>query len=41
MDGAKFRRDIKDTVILAVVSFALFLIAAFVETYITPSLLGM
>jgi uncharacterized membrane protein SpoIIM required for sporulation len=41
VDGSKFRRDVKDALILAVVSVALFVIAAFIETYITPSLLGM
>jgi len=41
MESAKFKRDIKDTVILAVASVILFMIAAAVETYITPYLLGM
>lgn len=41
VDGAKFKRDIKDTLILAAASVALFMIAAYVETYITPYLLGL
>ena len=41
MESAKFKRDIKDTVILAVASVILFMMAAAVETYITPYLLGM
>ena len=41
VDGSKFRQDVKDILILAVVSVTLFIIAAFIETYITPSLLGM
>ena len=41
MESAKFKRDLKDTVILAVASVILFMIAAAVETYITPYLLGM
>jgi len=41
MEDAKLGRDLKDTVILAVASIALFMIAAFIETYMTPSLLGM
>ena len=41
LDRDKLRRDLKDTLILAVASVALFMIAAFIETYITPSLLGM
>lgn len=38
---AKFKLGLKDTVVLAVVSIVLFVIAAFVETYITPRLLGL
>ena len=38
---AKFKRGVKDALILAVASVILFVIAAFVETYITPRLLGM
>jgi stage II sporulation protein M len=41
VDGVKLKRDVKDIVILAVVSLVLFMIAAFIETYITPFLLGM
>lgn len=41
VESAKFKRDVKDTLILAVASVTLFIIAAFVETYITPYLLGM
>jgi len=41
VDGMKFKRGIKDTIILAIASVILFMIAAYVETYITPSLLGM
>jgi len=41
VNGAKFKQGIKDTIILAVASVILFTIAAFVETYITPYLLGM
>jgi stage II sporulation protein M len=37
----KFRRGLKDTVILAIASVILFVIAAFIETYVTPCLLGM
>ena len=38
---AKLKRGVKDTLILAVVSVTLFAIAAFIETYITPRLLGL
>ncbi len=41
MESARFKRDLKDTVILAVASVLLFMIAAAVETYITPYLLGI
>jgi stage II sporulation protein M len=41
IESAKFKRDLKDTVILAVSSVILFMIAAAVETYITPYLLGI
>lgn len=41
LEGAKFKRGVKDTLILAVASVILFMIAAAVETYITPYLLGM
>lgn len=40
-DGVKFKRGIKDTFILAMASVILFVVAAFIETYITPYLLGM
>lgn len=38
---AKFKLGLKDTIVLAVVSVVLFVIAAFVETYVTPRLLGL
>lgn len=38
---AKFKLGVKDTVVLAVASLVLFVIAAFIETYITPRLLGL
>ncbi|MDH5664142.1 MAG: stage II sporulation protein M [Candidatus Bathyarchaeota archaeon] len=38
---AKFKQGVKDALILAVVSVTLFVIAAFIETYITPHLLGL
>jgi stage II sporulation protein M len=38
---AKLKRGVKDSLILAVVSVMLFAIAAFIETYITPRLLGL
>ncbi|TET19871.1 hypothetical protein E3J74_05245 [Candidatus Bathyarchaeota archaeon] len=41
VDGMKFKQGIKDTIILAIASVILFMIAAYIETYITPSLLGM
>jgi len=41
VDGVKLRRGIKDTAILAIASVILFMVAAFIETYITPYLLGM
>jgi len=41
VNGAKFKRGAKDTIILAVASVILFVIAAFIETYVTPYLLGM
>lgn len=41
VDGGKFKQGVKDTLILAVASLILFVVAAFVETYITPYLLGM
>jgi len=41
VNGVKFRQGIKDTIILAIASIILFMIAAFIETYITPYLLGM
>jgi len=37
----RFRLGVKDTVVLAVASVVLFAIAAFVETYVTPLLLGL
>ena len=37
----KFKLGLKDTIVLAVVSLLLFVIAAFIETYVTPRLLGL
>jgi uncharacterized membrane protein SpoIIM required for sporulation len=37
----KFKQGIKDTIILAIASVILFMIAAYIETYITSYLLGM
>jgi stage II sporulation protein M len=37
----RFRQGVKDTVVLAVASVILFVIAALIETYVTPYLLGM
>ena len=37
----KFKLGVKDTVVLAVASVVLFVIAAFVETYVTSRLLGL
>lgn len=37
----KFKQGIKDAAILAVASVILFMVAAFIETYITPYLLGI
>lgn len=41
VDGIKFKQGIKDTIVLAITSVILFMIAAYIETYITPFLLGM
>ena len=41
VDGVKSKRGIKDTFILAIASVILSMVAAFIETYITPYLLGM
>ena len=41
VESAKFKQGIKDTIILAIASVILFMIAAYIETYITPYLLGM
>jgi len=41
LEIAEFKRGVKDTLILVVASVILFMIAAAVETYITPYLLGM
>jgi len=41
VDGVNFKQGIKDTIILAIASVILFMIAAYIETYITPYLLGM
>jgi len=37
----KFKLGVKDTVVLAMASLVLFVIAAFIETYVTPRLLGL
>lgn len=39
VNRAKIVRGIKDTVILAIVSVTLFMLAAYIETYVTPYLL--
>ncbi|MFQ6081005.1 MAG: stage II sporulation protein M [Candidatus Bathyarchaeia archaeon] len=39
VDRVKFIQGVKDTVILAIASVILFIIAAYVETYVTPHLL--
>lgn len=41
VDGAKVKQGVKDTVILALASVTLFAIAAAIETYVTPRLLGL
>lgn len=41
VESAKFKQGIKDTIILAIASVILFMIAAYIETYVTPYLLGM
>ncbi|KPV61709.1 MAG: hypothetical protein AOA66_1679 [Candidatus Bathyarchaeota archaeon BA2] len=41
VESTRFKQGVKDTLILAVASVILFMIAAYVETYITPYLLGM
>jgi uncharacterized membrane protein SpoIIM required for sporulation len=41
VNAPKFKQDLKDSLILAVVSVILFVIAASIETYITPRLLGL
>lgn len=41
VDGLKFKQGVKDTIILAIASVILLMIAAYIETYITPYLLGM
>jgi len=38
---AKFKLGVRDVVVLAVVSVVLFVVAAFVETFVTPRLLGL
>lgn len=39
-NGGKLKQGVKDTIVLAVVSVTLFVIAAFIETWITPRLIG-
>lgn len=41
VESARFKQGVKDTIILAIASVILFMIAAYIETYITPYLLGM
>lgn len=41
VESTKFKQGVKDTIILAIASVILFMIAAAIETYITPYLLGM
>lgn len=41
VDSGKFKQGVKDTLILGFASVTFFMIAAFIETYITPYLLGM
>jgi uncharacterized membrane protein SpoIIM required for sporulation len=40
MDRPLLRQGIKDTVALSLLSVALFAVAAYIETFITPHLLG-
>jgi stage II sporulation protein M len=40
-ESSKFKQGVKDTVILAIASVILFMIAAAIETYVTPYLLGL
>ena len=40
VEGDKVKRGLKDALILAVTSIILFMIAAAIETYVTPYLLG-
>ncbi|NIR87396.1 stage II sporulation protein M [Candidatus Bathyarchaeota archaeon] len=41
VESARFKQGVKDTIILAIASVILFMIAAYIETYITPYLLGI
>jgi stage II sporulation protein M len=41
VEGDKVKRGLKDALILAVTSIILFMIAAAIETYVTPYLLGL
>jgi uncharacterized membrane protein SpoIIM required for sporulation len=41
LDGAKCKQGVKDTIILAVAALTLFAVAAFIETFVTPYLLGI
>jgi len=41
LEKAKIKRGLRDTLVLAVASLILFLIAAAIETYVTPFLLGL
>jgi len=41
VDVVRLKLGVRDAVVLAVVSVVLFVVAAFVETYVTPRLLGL
>ena len=41
VNGVNLKQGVKDTIILAIASVILFMIAAYIETYITPYLLGL
>jgi uncharacterized membrane protein SpoIIM required for sporulation len=41
VEGSKIKQDLKDIAILGIASVTLFMIAAYIETYITPYLLGI
>jgi uncharacterized membrane protein SpoIIM required for sporulation len=41
VERSKIKQDLKDIAVLSVASVTLFMIAAYIETYVTPYLLGM